>query len=186
MRLSYYRTTYTRGSFNSRTPGGVRLRGLFGYNTHVIVSIHAPREGCDVPLVPQLLVGYEVSIHAPREGCDLGEHVGDRIRDRFNSRTPGGVRLYTMTATGRIPDVSIHAPREGCDGARRQGRNNHGVSIHAPREGCDAKLSGWSLHHSCFNSRTPGGVRQIRSLSALDTSDVSIHAPREGCDGLNS
>ena len=64
------------------------------------------------------------------------------------------------------------------------------------------------VHHGanhCFNSRTPGGVRQIDSLIELTEatsfnsrtpggvrldpaympqglSDVSIHAPREGCD----
>ena len=37
-------------------------------------------------LGPQL-----VSIHAPRAGCDEGDESGDR--DRFNSRTPCGVRL---------------------------------------------------------------------------------------------
>ena len=39
----------------------------------------------------------DVSIHAPREGCD---RVAERIysvSSRFNSRTPGGVRLKQMT-----------------------------------------------------------------------------------------
>ena len=99
--------------FNSRTPGGVRRNRLeqlpdfvkFQF-THpgrgatcrsdlrvacVRVSIHAPREGCDVcrpppePLVP-------VSIHAPREGCDL-----------------------RWALLQQVVQVSIHAPREGCD-----------------------------------------------------------------------
>ena len=38
-----------------------------------------------------------VSIHAPREGCDLQQcqlHFYDRC---FNSRTPGGVRLPLRT-----------------------------------------------------------------------------------------
>ena len=55
------------------------------------VSIHAPREGCDEDFI-QLANSRQVSIHAPREGCDptiirfLGSLGG------FNSRTPGGVR----------------------------------------------------------------------------------------------
>ena len=35
-------------SFNSRTPGGVRPLDIFAMQDAKIVSIHAPREGCDV------------------------------------------------------------------------------------------------------------------------------------------
>ena len=79
-------------SFNSRTPGGVRLcigsyastLGMFQFthpgrgatvrscrSTHAQpVSIHAPREGCDgYNDLPEVL--KDVSIHAPREGCDF-------------------------------------------------------------------------------------------------------------------
>ena len=57
----------------------------------------------------------QVSIHAPREGCD-----GKRCRAlakavRFNSRTPGGVRLSPPCGVSIGKSVSIHAPREGCD-----------------------------------------------------------------------
>ena len=56
-----------------------------------------------------------VSIHAPREGCDYGKEFSPWVSSRFNSRTPGGVRHgETRSAEGLIP-VSIHAPREGCD-----------------------------------------------------------------------
>ena len=56
-----------------------------------LVSIHAPRVGCD------LRVGYadlleDVSIHAPRVGCD---------------------DTWMLTEQGLY--VSIHAPRVGCD-----------------------------------------------------------------------
>ena len=33
-----------------------------------------------------------------------------------------------------------------------------------------------------FNSRTPGGVRQMPTGGKLEFRTVSIHAPREGCD----
>ena len=75
-----------------------------------------------------------------------------------------------------------------------------------PGKGATAKLSGWSLHHSCFNSRTLGRVRPgmlvpclVRELfqfthpgkgatisNNLTTKVfvVSIHAPWEGCDSM--
>ena len=33
----------------------------------------------------------------------------------FNSRTPGGVRLWLFAQFRLLQAVSIHAPREGCD-----------------------------------------------------------------------
>ena len=124
--------------FNSRTPGGVRLHhppiGTDGSG----VSIHAPREGCDVKVSDLKILLNSVSIHAPREGCDY----------------------LSLAPLRHCGIVSIHAPREGCDklsmdsvryllefqfthpgrGATtpRAGRPyTRGVSIHAPREGCD-------------------------------------------------
>jgi len=57
------------------------------------VSIHAPREGRDVPHGGAQEAGERVSIHAPREGRDQRRVQHHRLR--------GG--------------VSIHAPREGRD-----------------------------------------------------------------------
>ena len=124
-------------SFNSRTPGGVRQnsvkissmskkfqfthpgRGATLRASGVLlltrVSIHAPREGCD-SIYPRLLrLRRQVSIHAPREGCD--EVAPQRCLHllRFNSRTPGGVRLTGVVPSELFGTVSIHAPREGCD-----------------------------------------------------------------------
>ena len=56
-----------------------------------VISIHAPREGCD-RAANILRHPIDISIHAPREGCDVVV-VADRCRVA----------------------ISIHAPREGCD-----------------------------------------------------------------------
>ena len=60
-----------RPSFNSRTPGGVRLVVASRWAVISIVSIHAPREGCDRDDFGNLQFVTHVSIHAPREGCDI-------------------------------------------------------------------------------------------------------------------
>ena len=39
---------------------------------------------------------YRVSIHAPREGCDILVAVVLKVEVGFNSRTPGGVRLLLL------------------------------------------------------------------------------------------
>ncbi len=80
----------------------------------VTVSIHAPREGCDINSNDNNNNGT-VSIHAPREGCDSVVISTTESIARFNSRTPGGVRLIRGAKQARSNTVSIHAPREGCD-----------------------------------------------------------------------
>ena len=125
-----------------------------------------------------------VSIHAPREGCDHCPKARSRYSYCFNSRTPGGVRLYFPYPHRSKWQVSIHAPREGCDvgvvarpvevevsiHAPREGCDRPladevvllTVSIHAPREGCDRSMTSRPLRSPSFNSRTPGGVRRRR------------------------
>ena len=44
---------------------------------------------------------YVVSIHAPREGCDVGEESIIQDLNSFNSRTPGGVRREALYRLGR-------------------------------------------------------------------------------------
>ena len=169
--------------FNSRTPCGVRRHHRQPAATRYIVSIHAPRVGCD----PRTT---SVRCH---DGC-------------FNSRTPCGVRLeqlpaYRVSVVFQFTHpvwgatnadmvllnsvtVSIHAPRVGCDIAiiaplERLGVSIHAprvgcdtmpnltkysldhVSIHAPRVGCDCGVVGWWYIRGSFNSRTPCGVRLV-------------------------
>ena len=124
-------------SFNSRTPGGVRL-----------------------PRTPQLLIGNEVSIHAPREGCDMRWMSSQRqYAGCFNSRTPGGVRrsanrqhqatkTFQFTHPGRGATQMLHTlvscfqfqfthPGRGATHRCTSKLYVDEVSIHAPREGCD-------------------------------------------------
>ena len=107
--------------FNSRTPGGVRPQFFQLGDVEVAVSIHAPREGCDlaqaVNVDPFALFQFThpgrgattagalcldlllVSIHAPREGCDRTTKRTKYVHCGFNSRTPGGVRRLAYQPT---------------------------------------------------------------------------------------
>ena len=146
-------------SFNSRTPGGVRLRSSYLRRQASPVSIHAPREGCDHRVGRSLTKTAKFQFTHPGRGATLAVMLADvammfqfthpgrgatktQLRQavrtrRFNSRTPGGVRPILGYAPRYCEYVSIHAPREGCD-------NSYGYYPALP---------------SCFNSRTPGGVR---------------------------
>ena len=105
-------------NFNPRTPRGVRPGHIRHHMVVLVISIHAPREGCD-GVVDDIqgrgaefqsthpargataarvggVVGIEISIHAPREGCDRAQGWGWPCYRYFNPRTPRGVRQQTL------------------------------------------------------------------------------------------
>ena len=124
-------------SFNSRTPGGVRLVVRLGEVASVEFQFTHPGRGAtsQLALLEPLSLLFQfthpgrgatkpvmnpqpttdVSIHAPREGCDCRGRSGASARQGFNSRTPGGVRRLGLQYSFLLVCVSIHAPREGCD-----------------------------------------------------------------------
>ena len=81
----------------------------------VLISIHAPREGCD-----DLRSGFfglnTISIHAPREGCDpVFANIGEQPI-LFQSTHPARGATEEDEEDDDDEEISIHAPREGCDG----------------------------------------------------------------------
>ena len=104
-----------------------------------------------------------ISIHAPRMGCDISRDKCVLRRLHFNPRTPYGVRQVcaevvignfafqsthpvwgATRARGYVAGerrISIHAPRMGCDLAYLCiTLQRFDISIHAPRMGCDLSL----------------------------------------------
>ena len=79
-----------------------------------------------------------VSIHAPWEGCDLQALSPRSFSVLFQFTHPGkGATDADMYYV--IDDaVSIHAPWEGCDEKGVIILIHPNVSIHAPWEGCDS------------------------------------------------
>mgnify|MGYP001656719502 CR=1 FL=1 len=120
----------------------MRLRDSLPDSYSSFVSIHAPREGCDFCVSVALSALSEFQFTHPGRGATAFWASLRRSRSRFNSRTPGGVRLRRPRLLRQPKQVSIHAPREGCD---------YGVDYRT------------SVLQS-FNSRTPGGVRLVLTL----------------------
>ena len=155
MRLSPTSYTHCLIMFQSTHP----VRGATGWHVQLHrgnhVSIHAPREGCDLRFLSNEVNSFSVSIHAPREGCDLQGNCMRGVWAWFQSTHPvrGATGLRHLDRAVR--DVSIHAPREGCDPYGRALPGHDQVSIHAPREGCDASFPCSRPRNSGFNPRTP-------------------------------
>ena len=171
----------------------------------MLISIHAPREGCDSlrrkePNHPSIFQSTHpvrgatrphpafqhrprISIHAPREGCDPLSPFTIEWGVEFQSTHP--VRGATVVGAVVFGDVliSIHAPREGCDlvpsGAQSRGLV---ISIHAPREGCDPSMPAGTAPLAKFQSTHPVRGATEHARRPVPTDEISIHAPREGCD----
>ena len=158
VRLIYIVTYLQILSFNSRTPGGVRHKkeGRGSY-TSPFQFTH-PGRGATF-LRRGLPVRSSVSIHAPREGCDSCVVPASGSVSGFNSRTPGGVRLHRRGACTALSSFNSRTPGGVRLPKASYFETPNFVSIHAPREGCDTK-----------------------QLLSHRLTIVSIHAPREGCD----
>ena len=119
----------------------------------------------------------------PGRGATVHSQFAGVAIKRFNSRTPGGVRLnirplmmsftvFQFTHPGRgathlsrskaaVQRVSIHAPREGCDWTCFEARGLMGwFQFTHPGRGATFRPHYHIILWFSFNSRTPGGVRQ--------------------------
>ena len=164
-------------NFNPRTPCGVRQVPCNSQANISVISIHAPRVGCDKW---SALIREEeaISIHAPRVGCDRLSCTCRGFRPYFNPRTPCGVRLFPGGSLSEVVRISIHAPRVGCDTHTfRPGIRWFDFN---PRTPCGVRLCPFRGAVPCcyFNPRTPCGVRP-------DSSRISRHGahfnPRTPC-----
>ena len=172
--------------FQSTHPG--RGATLPVYTTNVIRDVFQsthPGRGATFSLMP-IRQSAMVSIHAPRAGCDSSSKRAWPRRACFNPRTPGGVRHIDQfdRATERI--VSIHAPRAGCDTINAiSGVYDESVSIHAPRAGCDNRSRTDANAGTCFNPRTPGGVRPSKTATQSKRQKFQSTHPGRGATGAD-
>ena len=118
-----------------------------------------PVWGATPHIAPQKFFTKLISIHAPRVGCDGGRCPCFCRAWDFNPRTPCGVRLPHIIGRHGLGDISIHAPRVGCDKDQLHLSGQVEISIHAPRVGCDSGLDVCVHAFIDFNPRTPCGVR---------------------------
>ena len=168
--------------FNSRTPGGVRLDGYDYINGYVFSFNSRTPGGVRRSPLPLHYAGHRFQFTHPGRGATslcfkIGSisplfqftHPGRGATHhnviscgliRFNSRTPGGVRLRLCASS-----------RSGCE-----------FQFTHPGRGATRWLSAIRSSVRSFNSRTPGGVRPVGEDCRERTFFVSIHAPREGCD----
>ena len=145
-----------------------------------------------------------ISIHAPRERCDVLSRSSWLCILRFQSTHRVSDATTWSDLRKKIVYISIHAPRERCDRYGKLTVTMWLISIHAPRERCDSSSSPrspksiafQSTHRvsdatevdvMAFNDRLFQSTHRVSDATedfknAVDLLFISIHAPRERCD----
>ena len=133
-------------------------------------------------LVTKKRNAVQVSIHALLAECDAGKEITRNAQNRFNPRTPCGVRRVQKYPQGPIRGVSIHALLAECDGRRFP---SHAVRrSFNPRTPCGVRLPERSdarlrrKFQSTHSLRSATGKQQTPSSGG----NVSIHALLAECD----
>ena len=144
--------------FNPRTPCGVRLPSITIRALPVsFQSTHSLRSA--TPEAGERGLVRAVSIHALLAECDVMSQFHLSRFNRFNPRTPCGVRHAMLSCAGPCRRFqSTHSLRSatGYCWTRRQGLS---VSIHALLAECDEICNDYKNQQYGFNPRTPCGVR---------------------------
>ena len=167
--------------FNPRTPRGVRQVADGPPGDCVIISIHAPREGCDKAPLAGGTKERNFNPRTPRGVRLFGVLTKNRSLD-FNPRTPRGVRRAGVAGGGhQHPNFNPRTPR----GVRRSGCGTSQCpprfqSTH-PARGATTGMP-WRSSMERFQSTHPARGATGSSSQRRRTPDISIHAPREGCD----
>ena len=149
---------YRQGSFNPRTPCGVRP--ISRYITTTVPGFN-PRTPC---------------------GVRLAEALGGADTSGFNPRTPCGVRRGPLGTDDADPTVSIHALLAECD-RKNPCLHAHPVGFN-PRTPCGVRLP---IPPSPPPGKRFQSTHSLRSATALNELDmvhmwVSIHALLAECD----
>ena len=102
-------------NFNPRTPCGVRPATASCCGFGRIISIHAPRAGCDNLRYIVIFRAIRFQSTHPVRGATRHRQLLRVWSNNFNPRTPCGVRQSAIHCNFPGYKISIHAPRAGCD-----------------------------------------------------------------------
>ena len=120
-------------------------------------STHSLRSATPYSMILQFLMS--VSIHALLAECDITLINNDMDEERFNPRTPCGVRPKSDFSFYNYTQFqSTHSLRSATHG-RMIGNAHLIVSIHALLAECDPNIYCLTTTKFGFNPRTPCGVR---------------------------
>ena len=122
----------------------------------------------------------DISIHAPREGCDVRTRSPSWWASDFNPRTPRGVRrLKSYLSLALDGEFQSTHPARGATLNPLPYEQDEAISIHAPREGCDLTASAVASPAAEFQSTHPArGATGLGRSSNPRLQDFNPRTPR--------
>ena len=159
VRLQIDSTKRPSRSFNSRTPGGVRLMRLLSLKSPHKFQFTHPGRGA-TSLTTSEAEEYLFQFTHPGRGATRAYSLIALMLCGFNSRTPGGVRLVPDSDYSGVGMFQFTHPGRGATPVFTLG-NSLAITFQFthPGRGATAEKSRRRRCCTCFNSRTPGGVR---------------------------
>ena len=125
-----------------------------------------------------------ISIHAAREGGDMPARYAPVSSSGFQSTPPVKAATILAVLNETSVDISIHAAREGGDTVDGSTKEYTMISIHAAREGGDNNTDEYINHVIVFQSTPPVKAATEAGVQLFVSLIISIHAAREGGDLL--
>ena len=129
------------------------------------VSIHALLAECDFLVFLGFKLFHVVSIHALLAECDVKSSKGATPGQRFNPRTPCGVRLSGGGNVETVMEVSIHALLAECD--IPPGLGSSGGRSFNPRTPCGVRPNPSYRTHLNFWFQSTHSLRSATRIQPL-------------------
>ncbi len=170
------------GTFQSTHPVGGATARTLDDDVQALISIHAPRGGCDnARLFTSTFTVLFQSTH-PVGGATCAGYPKGRQRG-FQSTHPVGGATFAIDAKLPVGTFQSTHPVGGATARTLDDDVQALISIHAPRGGCDNARLFTSTFTVLFQSTHPvGGATMDAAKRLYEQRVISIHAPRGGCD----
>ena len=139
------------GHFNPRTPRGVRRFSSF-----------------------ELYDAFVISIHAPREGCDRAMRQPSHLPQDFNPRTPRGVRQQTLLKSREFAWLNLLICTRGRRLSIQKQTRLCSIKLSFMLFGCEPAgegVSSWTSHATKSKVRLEGRSAYSQSVRSSAHSD---------------
>ena len=159
--------------FNPRTPRGVRLRKTLEEALGILISIHAPREGCDLRGFTKGLECGNFNPRTPR-GVRLAERSTISLGRDFNPRTPRGVRQQTLPKSREFAWLNLLICTRGRRLSIRKQTRLCSMKLSFMLFGCEPAgegVSSWTSHATKSKVRLEGRSAYSQSVRSSAHSD---------------
>ena len=161
-------------NFNPRTPRGVRREPSTASQGHSSISIHAPREGCDVNVKHHFYHPPKFQSTHPARGATW-TFVRTRFpNSNFNPRTPRGVRQQTLPKSREFAWLNLLICTRGRRLSIRKQTRLCSMKLSFMLFGCEPAgegVSSWTSHATKSKVRLEGRSAYSQSVRSSAHSD---------------